>query len=56
MIFFCETMTNELRNTYNRLGIFAENVFYGVQSSDDTLIACNFSIFHWHVEINAEII
>lgn len=46
---------NYVIDTYNRFGIFAQNMFHGVQSSDDTLIARDFSLFHWHVEINAEI-
>lgn len=45
---------NYVIDTYNRFCVFAQNVFHGVQSSDDTLIARDFSLFHWHVEINAE--
>lgn len=42
------------RSTYHRLGILAENMLNGVQCGHNTLIAGDFSIFHRHIEINAE--
>lgn len=55
MKFLTEIISNELRNlvTYHRLGIFTQNIFHSVQSGNNTLIAGDFTIFHWNIEVNA---
>lgn len=41
--------------TYNRFGILFNCILYSIQSSNNTLIASNFAILDWNIEINTEI-